>query len=184
MGNLDSYDWVKVFGVLNLVTGRLTTCIMEQIRATTQGKKGSSKQRHLQAGCARPLRDIARLYPAEQSPHVVLIVDRASWHRGALIAKTLKELSHIILYRLPSSSPSLQVIERFWKVLRRRATHNWLFETTAQLKKTLRNSLGYYQTLKHRGVFAQPLEKVYSRISQSGLVGLGPGLIPGQSHVC
>ena len=51
---------------------------------------------------------------------------------------------------LPSSSPQLQVIERFWKVLRRRATHNRLFPTMAQLKQTLRNNLCYYQTLKHR----------------------------------
>jgi transposase len=51
---------------------------------------------------------------------------------------------------LPSYSPQLQVIERFWKVLRRRATHNRLFPTMAQLKQTLRNNLCYYQTLKHR----------------------------------
>jgi hypothetical protein len=37
-----------------------------------------------------------------------------------------------------------------WKVLRRRATHHRLFETIAQLKETLRNSLCYDQTLKHR----------------------------------
>jgi hypothetical protein len=42
------------------------------------------------------------------------------------------------------------VIERFWKVLRRRATHNRLFPTLAQLKRTLRNNLCYYQTLKQR----------------------------------
>jgi transposase len=77
-------------------------------------------------------------------------VDRASWHRGVLITQTLKELPHIPLYRLPSYSPSLQVIERFWKVLRRRATHNRLFATIGQLKQALRNSLCYYQPLKHR----------------------------------
>ena len=37
-------------------------------------------------------------------------------------------------------SPQLQVIERFWKVLRRRVTHNRLFPTIAQLKRTIRNS--------------------------------------------
>jgi len=54
------------------------------------------------------------------------------------------------LYPLPSYSPQLQVSERFWKVLRRRATHNRLFPTMAQLTRTLRNSLCYDQTLKHR----------------------------------
>jgi transposase len=54
------------------------------------------------------------------------------------------------LYPLPSYSPQLQVIERFWKGLRRRATHNRLFPTLAQLRRTVRNSLCYYQTLKQR----------------------------------
>jgi hypothetical protein len=44
----------------------------------------------------------------------------------------------------------LQVIERFWKVLRRRATHNRLFSTMAGLKQALRSSLSYYHTLKQR----------------------------------
>ena len=57
---------------------------------------------------------------------------------------------HVELYPLPSYSPQLQVIERFWKVLRRRATHNRLLRTIAHLKRALRNNLCYYQTLKHR----------------------------------
>jgi hypothetical protein len=34
--------------------------------------------------------------------------------------------------------------------LRRRATHNRLFLTMADLTQSLRNNLCYYQTLKHR----------------------------------
>ena len=48
---------------------------------------------------------------------------------AAEITKALKEFPHLELYRLPSYSPQLQVIERFWRVLRRRATHNRLFLT-------------------------------------------------------
>jgi hypothetical protein len=50
----------------------------------------------------------------------------------------------------PSYSPQLQVIERFWRVSRRRATHNRLLTTVGALKQALRNSLCYYQTLRHR----------------------------------
>jgi transposase len=81
---------------------------------------------------------------------VVLIIDNAPWHKGARVTTVLNEVPHGELYRLPSYSPQLQVIERFWKVLRRRATHNRLFPTMAQLKQALRNSLCDYQTLKHR----------------------------------
>src|SRR5262245_37251353 len=38
--------------------------------------------------------------------------------------------------RLPSYSPPLNVLERFWKRLRRRATHNRWFDTLADLKRS------------------------------------------------
>jgi transposase len=80
----------------------------------------------------------------------MLVIDNAPGHRGGLLTKVLDQVPPLRLYRLPSSSPQLQVIERFWKVLRRRATHNRLFLTLAQRKQALRNSLCYDQTLKHR----------------------------------
>jgi transposase len=147
VGHLDCHDVLYVFGALNLVTGRLTTCLVERPRTSTPAR---SKQRYLQEAFARQLRDIARAYPAAHHPRVVVVIDKASWHRGAWVTAVLRAFPHLELYPLPSYSPKLQVIERFWKVLRRRATHNRLFPTMAQLKRTLRNNLGYYQTLKHR----------------------------------
>jgi transposase len=66
-----------------------------------------------------------------------------------VITGALKDLLHIELYRLPSYSPQLQMIERFWQVLRRRATYNRLFTAVGALKQTLPNSLRYDQTLRH-----------------------------------
>ena len=57
---------------------------------------------------------------------------------------------HLGLKRLPAYSPRLNVIERFWKLLRRRATHNRLFATLADLKGSVRNSLRYFQTVRGR----------------------------------
>lgn len=147
VGNLDCHDILSVFGALNLVTGRLTTRLVERPR-TSQPTR--SKQRYLQEAFARHLHDIARAYPAAHYPRVVVVIDNAPWHRGALVTAALTACPHLELYRLPSYSPHLQVIERFWKVLRRRATHNRLFPTMDHLKQALRNSLCYYQTLKHR----------------------------------
>jgi hypothetical protein len=42
----------------------------------------------------------------------------------------------------------LNPIERFWKKWRRRATHNRLFDTLADLKVSLRASLCYFQTMR------------------------------------
>jgi transposase len=145
VGNLDCHDLVYVFGALNLVTGRLTTHLVEKVRAHAQ-----PKQRSLQVGFARHMRDIARAYPATQYPRVVLVIDNAPWHRGALVTQALRAFPHLECYRLPRYSPQLQLIERFWEVLRRRATHNRLFRALTQLKRALRNSLCYYQTLQHR----------------------------------
>ena len=150
VGNLDCHDLVYVFGALNLMTGQLTTRLVERRKAYAPGRKPPSGQRHMQAAFARHVRDIARAYPARQHPRVVLVIDNAPWHQGPLVTAALKVVPHIELYRLPSYSPQLQVIERFWKVLRRRASHNRLFPALTQLNQALRNSLCYYQTLKHR----------------------------------
>lgn len=144
VGNLDCHDVVYVFGALTLVTGRLTTRLMARKRPTAR------PSRPMQQTFARHVRDIARAYPMAQSPRVVLVIDHASWHKGSVVTAALKAAPHIELYRLPSYSPQLQVIERLWKVWRRRATHNRLFPRMAQLRQALRSSLCYYQTLKHR----------------------------------
>jgi hypothetical protein len=54
--------------------------------------------------------------------------------------------------RLPRSRPPLNVIERFWRVLRRRATHNRLFASRAVVRTTLRNHLCDFQTMRQKVV--------------------------------
>ena len=91
-----------------------------------------------------------RVYPRERHPRVVLLIDNAPWHRGRPIDEALREQPHLEFKRLPSYSPQLNPIERFWKKLRRRATHNRLFDTLADLKTSLRASLSYFQTVRHK----------------------------------
>ena len=57
---------------------------------------------------------------------------------------------HLYLQRLLSYSPQLKVIERCWRVRRRRATHNRLFARMAALRGTLRNNICYFQTMKQK----------------------------------
>ena len=58
MADLDCHDVLYVFGALNLVTGRLTTGIVERPWTSTQ-----SKQRYLQEAFAHHLWDIVWTYP-------------------------------------------------------------------------------------------------------------------------
>jgi transposase len=57
---------------------------------------------------------------------------------------------HLEFKRLSSYSAQLNPVERFWKLLRRWATHNRLFYTLADLKRSIRNSLCYFQTVTER----------------------------------
>jgi hypothetical protein len=149
VGTWDNKDQVYCFAALNMVNGRLTTRLLEQ-PARSKAKTGQSKQQRLQAAFAAHLWDIARAYPAHAYPEVVITIDNAPWHRGAWMEHVLTAHPHLRLKRLPSYSPQLNVIERFWRVLRRRATHNRLFAGMAALRATLRNNISYFQTMRQK----------------------------------
>jgi hypothetical protein len=147
VGHLDCPDVRYVFGALTLVTGRVTTRLGERPRPSTLAR---SKQRDLQAAYARHLREIARASPAAHAPRVVVVSDHASWPRGAVVTAVLRACPPLECDPLPSYSPKLQGMARFWTVLRRRATPNRLVPPMAQLKRTVRNNLRYSQTRTHR----------------------------------
>jgi transposase len=149
VGTRDCKDQLYVLAVVNVVTGVLHANTLES-PARAKATTGKSKVRRMQEAFAAHLRHVARLDPADRHRRVVLIIDNAPWHRGVPIDEALAEHRHLEFYRLPSYSPPLNVIERFWKLLRRRATHNRLFDSLADLKGSLRASLCYYQTMRGR----------------------------------
>ncbi len=149
VGTRGCKDLLYVPAVINVVTGVLHANTLES-PADAKRSTGRSKARRMQEAFAAHLRHVARLYPAKGHKRVVLIIDNAPWHRGKPIDDALADHPHPEFYRLPSYSPRLDVIERFWRLLRRRATHNRLFGTLADLKRSLRASLCYYQTVRGR----------------------------------
>jgi DDE superfamily endonuclease len=149
VGTWDNKDWVYWFAAVHVVSGQRTTRLVEQAKRR-KGASRPSKTACLQRAFATHLRDIARAYPAARYPEVIVTIDNAPWHRGAAVTEVLAAHPHLRLYRLPSYSPQLNVIERFWRKLRRRATHNRLFETMAALRQTLRQNLCYFQTMRHQ----------------------------------
>jgi transposase len=143
----DGKDLLYVFAVVNLISAALHTNTLESPH-DAKAQTGKSKTRRLQEAFAAHLRHIGRVYPRERHRRVVLVIDNAPWHRGQLIDDALRDNPHLEFKRLPSYSPPLNPIERFWKKLRRRATHNRLFDTLADLKTSLRASLCYFQTMR------------------------------------
>jgi transposase len=138
-----------VFAVVNLVSAAA--------RANTLGspkdakkRTGQGKTRRLREAFAAPLRHVGRAYPRGKHPRVVLVIDNAPWHRGRPIDAVLRDNPHLEFKRLPSYSPQLNPVERLWEKRRRRATHNRLFDTLAELKASIRASLGDFQTVRHK----------------------------------
>lgn len=167
VGTWDCKHLVYVFAVVNVVTAAIHANLVESPKDAAR-KTGKSKVRRLQEAFAAHLRHVGRAYPGSEHKRVVILLDNAPWHAGAVVAEALADHPHLELKRLPSYSPQLNVIERFWKLLRRRATHNRLFETVADLKRSLRASLCYYQTVRGRirtlvaGCYAPPVEPTAS----------------------
>jgi transposase len=149
VGTWDCKDLLYVFAVVNLVSCAIHSNTLES-RKDAKKKTGKSKTRRLQEAFAQHLRHVGRVYPKDKYPEVVLLIDNAPWHAGKPVDEALAENPHLRFKRLPSYSPQLNPIERFWKALRRRATHNRLFDGLADLKGSLRNSLCYFQTMRGR----------------------------------
>jgi transposase len=160
VGTRDCKDLLYLFAVINVVTATLHSNLLES-PARAKQTTGKSKTRRMQEAFAAHLRHVARIYPAQRHRRVVLIIDNAPWHRGKPIDDALADHPHLEFYRLPSYSPHLNVIERFWRVLRRRATHNRLFDRLADLKRSVRNNLSYFQTV--RGRVRSLVAKSYTR---------------------
>ena len=149
VGTRDDKGLVYVLAVVNLATAAVHAYTLET-PARAKRTTGPSKTGRMQAACAAHLRHVGRVYPAGEHKRVVLVIDNAPWHRGRLIDAAMRDNPHLELKRLPSYSPQLNPVERFWKKLRRRATHTRLFDTLADLKASLRASLGYFQTMRGR----------------------------------
>jgi transposase len=149
VGTWDCKHLLYVFAVVNLVTAAVHSNLVDSPKDATK-RSGKGKTRRLQEAFAAHLRHVGRMYPAERHRRVLLLIDNAPWHAGAPVRQALADCPHLELKRLPSYSPQLNPIERLWKVLRRRATHNRLFDTLADLRQSLRSSLSYFQTMRQR----------------------------------
>jgi transposase len=170
VGTRDCKDLLYVFAVVNVITAALHGNTLES-PARAKQKTGKSKTRRMQEAFADHLRHISRIYPAEKHKRVVLIIDNAPWHRGKLIDEALADHPHLEFKRLPSYSPQLNGIEHFWKSLRRRATHNRFFESLSDLKRSIRASLCYFQTMtkRVRGLVAKCYARPENQKASAGL---------------
>lgn len=156
VGTRDNKDLLYVFGSVNVADGRLHTSTlaseakMLRDQRLAGNRSAVSKTRRMTQAFAEHLQAVAAAYPAERHKQVVLVIDNAPWHRGPAVQQVLAEHAHLRLHRLPPYSPKLNVIERLWKWLRRRATHNRLFETLRGLKSAVADAVRYLKRVRRR----------------------------------
>jgi putative transposase len=75
-----------------------------------------------------------RQAPEYHGQQIILVVDNFIIHRSQKTLKFLEQYTdQLVLFALPTYSPWLNLIERLWKHLRRKVTHNHLFETISKL---------------------------------------------------
>ena len=110
------------FGAVNVITGQVTRLIGE--------RKNSD---HF---CALVERVVQQYCPGEiwQGRKVALVVDNYIIHRSKTTnAVPVRYADRLTIVALPTYSPKLNLIELLWKHLRRKVTHNHLFESVSTL---------------------------------------------------
>src|SRR5262249_48556941 len=155
VGPWDCKPLLYVFASVNVVSCALPTDTVES-RTGLYRRTGEGKTRRLQRAFAAHLRRLGNRYPKEQHPRVGLLLHNPPGPAREGVKQALAEPPQLGLKRLPRYRPQLNVIERFGKWLRRRATPNRLFDALADLKRSIRASLCYFQTVRRRIEHASP----------------------------
>lgn len=76
--------------------------------------------------------------PEYRGQKIVVVVDNFIIHRSHKTQAFLEQYKEqLVLFLLPTYSPWLNLIERLWKHLRRKVTHNHLFATITDLTKAV-----------------------------------------------
>lgn len=76
---------------------------------------------------------------------VTLVLDNARYQRNALVQGLAKDLGIALLF-LPSYSPNLNLIERLWRFMKRKAAYGRYHPTFADFRATIEDVLGGIST--------------------------------------
>jgi transposase len=99
-------DKVCFYGTLNLMTGQEVAQRSVVMNATTTVQ-------HLQ--------QVLDTYP---DVAILMLIDRAPWHRGEPVRRLLEENPRLEILYLPVAAPDLNPQEHVWKATRRATSHN------------------------------------------------------------
>ena len=114
---------VGFYGSLNLRTG-------EELVTRTENFSSQTTTVHLQL--------VLEAFPFS---HIVLLWDRAKWHRGPVVREVLAANPRLEIIEFPTAAPDLNPQEQVWKQTRRKISHNRLEATLPVLGYRFENYL-------------------------------------------
>jgi transposase len=89
---------------------------------------------------------LRKIRAANPGKRLLVVLDNAPYNHADLLTRAAREL-HIQLFYLPTYSPNLNLIERFWKFLKRKVARNHFYPTFAEFRaavqKVLNNIASY-----------------------------------------
>ena len=97
---------VSWYGTLNLKTGQEIVTRAAKLNAETTAE-------HLQA-----------LLTAHPESNILLLWDRAPWHRGPAIQALCQANPRLEILEFPTAAPDLNPQEHVWRATRRKVSHN------------------------------------------------------------
>lgn len=97
---------VSIFGTLNLQTG-------EELVTQAETMNSATTSEHLAA--------LLRRYPDQP---LLLLWDRAPWHRGPAVSSLLQDNPRLEIMYFPPATPELNPQEHVWKAARQAISHN------------------------------------------------------------
>jgi transposase len=88
------------------------------------------------------VKHLRRLYPDME---IIILLDGGPSHKAHILKEYVKQDKMIHLKPLPQYAPKLNIQEDIWKWLRKRITHNFLFDAPKAMAHAIRNSYRYLQ---------------------------------------
>ena len=125
IGTVDNHHKRVIFGSVNPFTGKTTLSF------------GSSINQHW---FLKHLDEVKRSYPGK---NIIMCLDNCRSHFTKKVRSFLEKNKNFFFLFLPPYSPDLNLIERLWKLLRMRVTHNFLFKSLEELEKSIKEFFEY-----------------------------------------
>ena len=83
---------------------------------------------------------LQKIRKANPGKPLLIVLDNAPYNHASPVTETAKRLRIALLY-LPPYSPNLNLIERFWKFLKRKVARNRYYTTFAEFRRPVQNVL-------------------------------------------